>query len=113
VFIAFGAPLFPTQGSNVWPSSGNLHLWHPLQKSPATDWEARIDYLYNEGSYTIDKEKARIFWDEYQRILLEQCPIIYLVRPRSFFALNGRWDFSNFYYDNTRGSDTEWLFLRQ
>ena len=113
VFIAFGAPLFPTQGSNVWPSSGNLHLWHPLQKSPATAWEARIDYLYNEGSYTIDKEKARVFWDEYQRILLEQCPIIYLVRPRSFFALNGRWDFSNFYYDNTRGSDTEWVFLRQ
>jgi peptide/nickel transport system substrate-binding protein len=112
VFLAFGAPLWPTQGSNVWPSTGNLHLWYPLQKTPATGWEARIDYLYNEGSYTIDKEKARGYWDEYQRILLEQCPLIYLVRTRSFYALHNRWDFSNFYYDNIRGADVDRVFLR-
>jgi peptide/nickel transport system substrate-binding protein len=112
VFLAFGAPLWPTQGSNVWPSTGNLHLWHPLQKTPATEWEARIDWLYNEGSYTIDKDNARAYWDEYQRILLEQCPIIYLVRPRSFYALHNRWDAANFYYDNMRGADVDRVFLR-
>jgi peptide/nickel transport system substrate-binding protein len=113
VIIGLGSNFFPIQGSNVWPSTGNLHLWHPLQKQPATDWEARIDYLYNEGKYTINKEQARGIWDEYQRIILEQCPVIYLIRPRGFFALRNRWDFSNFYYDNLNGVEISHVFLRR
>jgi peptide/nickel transport system substrate-binding protein len=113
IFIGLGANFWPTQGVNVWPSKGNLHLWYPLQKEPATEWEARIDYLYNEGSYTIDREKAKAIWDEYQMILLEQCPVIYLIRPRSFYAIQNRWDFTNFYYDNLNGAETSHLYLRQ
>jgi peptide/nickel transport system substrate-binding protein len=113
VIIGLGSNFFPIQGSNVWPSTGNLHLWYPLQEKPATDWEARIDYLYNEGKYTINREKARQIWDEYQRIILEECPVIYLLRQRSFYALRNRWDFSNFYYDNLNGTETSQIFLRQ
>ena len=112
VFIALGVNFWPTQGSNVWPSDGNLHLWHPLQPEPATYWEARIDYLYNEGSFTADPVKAQAIWDEYQSILLDQLPVIYLMRPRSFFALQNRWDFANFYFDNLNGAEISYLFLR-
>ncbi|MDR0668454.1 MAG: ABC transporter substrate-binding protein [Treponema sp.] len=112
VIINLGSNFFPSQGSNVWPSSGNLHLWHPLQEKPATEWEARIDYLYNEGTHAIDKEKAWEIWDEYQRILLEQCPVIYLFRQRSFYALRNRWDFTNFYYDTLNGAETRQVFLK-
>ena len=113
VFIGLGSNAFPSQGSNVWPSNGNLHLWYPLQEKPATDWEARVDYLYNEGCYTNDYNKAKIIWDEYQQIILEQCPIIYLMRSRSFFAIRNRWDLSNVYYDNKNGAKTAHIFLKQ
>jgi peptide/nickel transport system substrate-binding protein len=107
-----GSNMFPSQGSNVWPSSTNLHLWNPNQTEPATPWEARIDYLYNEGCYTIDTEKAQTIWDEFQTILLEQCPWIYLMRSRSFWALNNRWDFTNVYYDNLNGAETTHIFIK-
>ncbi|MDR2553093.1 MAG: ABC transporter substrate-binding protein [Treponema sp.] len=108
-----GANIFPSQGSNVWPSSGNLHMWYPNQSSPATDWEAQIDYLYNEGCYTIDREKAGVIWDEYQRIILEQCPVIFLFRSRGFFAIRRRWDLSNVYFDNLHGAELNRVFLAQ
>jgi len=107
-----GSQMFPSQGSNVWPSSGNLHLWYPNQTSPATQWEARIDYLYNEGKFTIDSGRAQIFWDEFQSILLEELPMIYLMRSRGFWALNNRWDFTNVYFDNMNGAETNFIFLR-
>ena len=112
LIIGLGIYAFPTQGSNVWPSGGNLHIWYPLQKSPATDWEARIDYLYEEGGCTLDPAAAKKIWDEYQALILEQCPMIYLVRARSFCAIRNRWDLSNVYFDNKNGFETEWIYLR-
>ena len=108
-----GSNVFPSQGSNVWPTSGNLHLWYPNQPQPATEWEARVDYLYNEGCYTINQDKAREIWDEFQTIMLEQCPIIHLMRSRSFLALRNRWDFTNVYYDNLNGAETSYIFLKK
>jgi peptide/nickel transport system substrate-binding protein len=107
-----GANIFPSQGSNVWPSSGNLHLWNPNQITPATEWEKRIDYLYNEGKFTIDDVKAQEIWDEFQSILLEQSPMIYLLRSKGFWALNNRWDFTNVYFDNLYGSETDHIYLK-
>lgn len=114
LIIGFGGDsIFPTQGSNVWVSAGNLHLWYPLQKSPATDWEARVDYLYNKASCIVDKEKAFPLWKEYQEIFLEQCPIVYLVCSRSFFGIQNRWDFSNVYYDNINGAEISHVFMQE
>ncbi|MBQ0051865.1 MAG: ABC transporter substrate-binding protein, partial [Treponema sp.] len=107
-----GGNVFPTQGSNVWVSSGNLHMWNPLQNEPATDWEARVDYVYNEAKCIVDVEKARPYWEEYQKIILEQCPVIFLVSGRSFFAISNRWDLSNVYFDNKVGALTDHVFLK-
>ena len=113
VFIGLGSNLFPSQGSNVWPSYGNLHLWYPLQEEPETEWEARVDYLYNEGCYTIDHDKAKEIWDEYQSIILEQCPVIYLMRSKTFFAIRNKWDLTNVYYDNKNGALLEHVYLKE
>ncbi len=108
-----GGSIFPTQGSNVWVSAGNLHLWYPLQEEPATDWEARVDYLYHKANCITDYDEAKPYWDEYQSIFLEQCPIIYLTRTRSFMALQNRWSMENVYYDNKNGAVTDYLYLAQ
>ena len=112
LFISLGTSIFPSQGSNVWPSNTPLHIWYPMQPSPATEWEARIDYLYNEGCCTIDHDKAKKIWDEYQSIILEQCPLIYLMRPISFYALSNRWDQTNLYYDPMGGATTDYVYLK-
>lgn len=111
VMVGLGANSFPEMGSNVWQSSGNFHLWRPLQKTPATDWEARIDYLYNEGAHTADQEKALPIWNEYQKLILEQCPFIYLVYPNSFMAVRNKW--GNVYYDSLNGTDSLYYYLTE
>ena len=113
VIIGLGIIAFPTQGSNVWPSNGNMHLWYPLQKTPVTEWEARVDYLYKEGGCTLDSIAAKKIWDEYQSIFLEECPLIYLVRPRSFFAIRNKWNLDNVYYDNLNGIMGDWVYLAE
>ena len=84
-----------------------------MQETPATEWEARIDYLYNEGSYTNDYKKAKVIWDEYQRIILEECPIIYLVRNKTFFAIRNKWNLSNVYFDSKNGATLSNVFLNK
>jgi len=110
VLVSLGANYWPTSGINVWLSSGNFHLWYPLQTTPATEWEARIDYLYNEGSFTVDNKKAKIIWDEYQRIILDQVPLIYTVYTYSFWAAKNRWE--NVYYDTLMGNEIEYFYLK-
>jgi len=110
VSVSLGANYWPSSGSNVWQSSGNFHLWHPLQEEPATEWEARIDYLYNEGRFAKDEERAKEIYDEYQQILLEQLPFIYTVHPMSFQAVRDRW--GNVFYDTLRGLDTTYVYLK-
>lgn len=107
---SLGANYWPEGGSNVWQSSGNFHLWHPLQDKPATDWEAQIDSLYNAGRFTLDREKARVIYDEYQKLLLEQLPMMYIVHPLSFLAVRDKWD--NIFYDTLDGLDSTYVFLK-
>jgi len=109
VTVSLGANYWPSGGSNVWQSGGNFHLWNPLQDSPATEWEARIDYLYNEGRFTIDQQEAKGIYDEFQSILLAQLPVMYVVHPWSFLAVRDRWQ--NVRYDTLDGLRSERLFL--
>ena len=106
---SLGSNYWPEGGSNVWQSKGNFHLWHPLQEEPYTEWEARVDYLYNEGRFTIDKEKAKAIYDEYQRLLLDQVPKMYIVYPLAFRAVRDNW--GNVFYDTLNGLDRTYLYL--
>lgn len=102
--LALGANYWPSGGSNVWQSNGNFHIWHPLQESPATEWEAEIDRLYNQIRFTIDEDDGRQLYGQFQEILLEELPLMYTVHPLSFVAIKDRWE--NVFYDTLGGTET-------
>ena len=63
----------------------------------------------NEGRFTIDKEKAKAIYDEYQQLLLDQVPMTYIVYPLSFLAVRDKW--ANVFYDTLGGLDSNYLYL--
>ncbi len=82
-----GGPPDPTYGMNVVLSTGFTHTWFPQQKVPATDWEARMDYLISAQLKTLDLDQRRKFYHEVQAILAEQQPMIFLASMRAFSAV--------------------------
>ena len=115
VNVSLGGNYWPTGGSNVWQSSGNFHLWRPNQETPATDWEAKVDELYNKGRFAPDQKSAFKYWSEYQELILEQMPLIYLPYSYSFRAFSDRWE--NITYDilpgYNEGVDIRYVYLKE
>lgn len=95
ILLGLTGGIEPHFGNNVWQSSGHLHMWYPKQKKPATEWEARIDKIFNKGVQELDTNKRKVLYDEWQRIVAEQLPFIYTVLPASIFAVRNK--FGNLY----------------
>ncbi len=91
VFFGFNFDSFdPGRSAEFWLSSGAFHVWHPMQKSPATAWEADIDELFRRQSRTTDlAERQRIFKSA-QMILAEHLPVICFAAPTVTVATSAR-----------------------
>ena len=77
IVIGFTGGPDPYSGINVWHSGEALHLWHPSQPEPATEWEAEIDDLYIKGSRELDRIKRVEYYHRAQEIAAENVPVIY------------------------------------
>jgi peptide/nickel transport system substrate-binding protein len=77
----------PSSSMNVLKSDGYTHQWFPRQKSPSTEWEARIDHLMEEQNKTLDYATRKKMFDEVQEILSEQQPMIFTVTPMYYTAI--------------------------
>ncbi len=86
VLIGFTGTIEPNDGANFYRSSGNLHLWDPNQPKPATEWEARIDQLLDEGASEMDPAKRAPYYWEIQKILHDQLAVIETVRQIRYSA---------------------------
>ena len=71
----------PTEGMNVWMSTGQTHLWHLGEKAPATPWEAEIDQLMQKQLTTMDYKRRKKLYDRVQEVEAQQLPLIYLASP--------------------------------
>jgi peptide/nickel transport system substrate-binding protein len=86
VLIGFTGTIDPNDGSNFYRSSGNLHLWDPDQKKPATPWEAEIDRMLDAGASEMDPTKRAPYYWRIQEILHDQLAIIMTVRGVGYHA---------------------------
>ncbi|MFI3300332.1 MAG: ABC transporter substrate-binding protein [Candidatus Gastranaerophilales bacterium] len=90
-----GSPLEPNGGKNVWLSGGTLHMFNQrLEKdadSSRFDWEKKIDYIYEQGALAIDFEERKKYYDEYQQIIYEQKPFIYIYSPIRIIAVRDKY----------------------
>lgn len=87
ILIGLTGGVEPHSGSNVWPSNGHLHMWNPQQEEPATEWEARIDELFDKGASAVKTEQRVEYYNEFQMIISEKVPVIYTVTPNSLYSI--------------------------
>ncbi len=78
----------PVEEMNIWLSSRPQHPWWPSEKTPATPWEARIDKLELLQASEPSRALRKKAYDEVQRLIVEQAPLIYLVNPDYLVAVS-------------------------
>jgi len=81
----------PSGSKAMFLSEGVYHLWHPKQKEPATEWEARIDELFRQQEQILVLDQRVELMNEVQSILAEQAPMIFLVAPEGYVGIKNRW----------------------
>lgn len=84
VLMGFTGGLDPALGANIWMSKGRVHMFNQYLpgKTPgwtAQPWELKIDKLFDEGATTLDENKRKEIYDNYQVIAARELPYIYIV----------------------------------
>ncbi len=111
--IGLTGGIWPSAGANVWRSSANLHFWHPFQDSPATEWEAEIDDLFEMARNEPDFDTRKDLWDDMYAVLYEQVPYFLIYRRYSFQAIYNEWQNVNWdVMAGVGGNYNQYLFKR-
>jgi peptide/nickel transport system substrate-binding protein len=80
----------PAINPDFWFSFGDAHFWNMMQKTPATEWEKRIDELMTRQIASPDEAERKRLFDQVQTIFAEHLPVIYFVAPRIYVASSAR-----------------------
>ncbi len=88
--VSFQLPFEPLLASDVWRSSGSLHIWSPARGAPATPWELRIDSLLDAAAGQMDAAARRGTYREFSRVVDSELPLIFTVLPERIVCLSGR-----------------------
>jgi len=71
-------------------SGADTHQWQPSQKTPATEWEAQIDKLFAEQAGESDPKIRAEKFNEIQRIMADETPVVPIVARHIVSAANTR-----------------------
>jgi peptide/nickel transport system substrate-binding protein len=80
----------PASSPDFWLSSGSVHFWNIGQKTPATEWERRVDELMLRQAQSGDERERKRLFDDVQKIFAEHLPAIYFVASHIFAAASTR-----------------------
>ncbi len=87
-----GSPVEPHNGKNVWNSNGPLHLFNQRSQNDITGilpypFEKRINDIFDKASLCLKFNERKKYYDEYQQIVYNEAPIIYLYSPIRIYAI--------------------------
>jgi len=90
IILGLTGSMDPHFGQNVWRSSGQLHLWNPQQKTPGTDWEKKVDDIFEAAGQEFNEDRRKAYYDEYQKIVAEELPVIYTALSARLTAVKNK-----------------------
>ena len=86
----------PNSGYSVWNPYGSLHLFNKRTPNDlketdiVLDFEQRLLDLFKKGALELDFNKRKKIYDEYQEIVADENPMIYLYAPLQIYALRSK-----------------------
>jgi len=80
----------PAGNMDFWVSNGEGHPWNIASKTAATEWESRIDQLMTQQAATVDMPRRRELFNEVQKVMAENVPMLYFAAPRLYAAYSAR-----------------------
>ena len=91
ILIGLTGSVDPVGGTNVYPSTGNLHMIEPGQTSPRREWEKIVDAAWSEANDTTDEEQRKSGFQKIQEQWIEQVPWAYTVNSAVIHAYKNTW----------------------
>jgi peptide/nickel transport system substrate-binding protein len=87
-----GSTTEPNGGKNVFMSDGSLHLFNQRHADQAgidqlEPWEKTLDRLFNQGATTLDFKQRKAIYDQYQQVVYDNLPFIYLYSGKRLIAV--------------------------
>lgn len=80
----------PAMQRDFWLSSGTAHIWNIAQRTPATEWERRIDDLMTRQAASVDPAERTALFRDALRVFSEELPALYFAAPRLYVGVNAR-----------------------
>ncbi|MFP4136134.1 MAG: ABC transporter substrate-binding protein [Candidatus Acetothermia bacterium] len=81
-------PAVPVTLSDIFTTSGPLHLWHPGADVNPTQWEEEIDRLFGQARRASSFSERKSYFDEFQEIYARELPLIYVAGESFLYATN-------------------------
>lgn len=89
-----GSTLEPHGGKNVWYSNGPLHIFNQRDEKDfgkdLLEFEKQSDILIEKGASELEHSKRKVYYDKFQEIIADECPMIYLYSPLRLVAMRNR-----------------------
>ncbi|MBI3660798.1 hypothetical protein HY230_10080, partial [Candidatus Acetothermia bacterium] len=86
VLVSYGITTSePNFIASTWKKGGSLHVWRK-PNAELFDWEKRIDELFDLGVATYSFEEAKKYYVEFQQIVSEQLPMIFVAGVRELIT---------------------------